>query len=227
MAPDSSVSEFPHLLPCKLGAPSDFRQALPANGADGEAPVKVGGLRGARAARAKPRIYFGRRWGAKKKNSFDCGGLCGLMRWSMRFHAVSCGGLCGLNGGPCDGLCGLMRWSMRWSVCLSVLLSVCFCLCFCLCFVCASVCVFCLCWLCSALAARTVQKLFAFRVVWAPTHVRALDPLAYERGPECARACTHVGTAEARCDVGWHRASLWQPGWRQTLCWQSPFEAAL
>ena len=135
---------------------------------------------------------------------------------SVFVYAVSCGGLCGLNGGPCDGLCGLMRWSMRWSVCLSVLLSVCFCLCFCLCFVCASVCVLCLCWLCSALAARTVQKLFAFRVVWAPTHVRALDPLAYERGPECARACTHVGTAEAGCDVGWHRASLWQPGWGPT-----------
>ena len=42
-------------------APSAFRQALPANGADGEAPLKVVGLRGARAARAKPRTCFGRR----------------------------------------------------------------------------------------------------------------------------------------------------------------------
>ena len=66
MAPDSFVSEFPHLLPCKLGAPSDFRQALPANGADGEAPVKVGGLRGARAARGKQRTCFGKRRDAKK-----------------------------------------------------------------------------------------------------------------------------------------------------------------
>ena len=95
MAPDSFVSEFPYLLPCKLGAPSDFRQALPANGADGEAPVKVGGLRGARAARAKPRICFGRRWGAKKKEFIR-------LRWSMRSHAV-----------VHAVSCGLMRWSMR------------------------------------------------------------------------------------------------------------------
>ena len=47
---------IPHLLPCKLGSPSDFRQALPANGADGEAPLKLVGLHGARAAQAKPRI---------------------------------------------------------------------------------------------------------------------------------------------------------------------------
>ena len=53
--------------------PSEFRQALPANGADGEAPLKVVGLRGARAARAKRRTCFGRRRGAKneKKKSLE------------------------------------------------------------------------------------------------------------------------------------------------------------
>ena len=56
-----------------LGSPSEVRQALPANGADGEAPLKVVGLRGARAARAKKRTCFGRRRGAKneKKKSLE------------------------------------------------------------------------------------------------------------------------------------------------------------
>ena len=34
---------IPHLLLCKVGSPSDFRQALAANGADGEAPPNVVG----------------------------------------------------------------------------------------------------------------------------------------------------------------------------------------
>ena len=64
MEPDSFVSAFPavfarsvhnsciyiipHILPCKPCSPSDFRQALPANDADGEALSKAVGLRGER-----------------------------------------------------------------------------------------------------------------------------------------------------------------------------------
>ena len=49
----SCVYIIPHILPCKPCSPSDFRQALPANDADGEVPSKVVGLRGVRAARVK------------------------------------------------------------------------------------------------------------------------------------------------------------------------------
>ena len=44
----SSCIYIPHPLPCKPCSPSDFRQALPANDADGEAPSKVVWLRGER-----------------------------------------------------------------------------------------------------------------------------------------------------------------------------------
>ena len=55
----SCVYIIPHILPCKPCSPSDFRQALPANDADGEAPLNVVGLRDARASRAKPHTCFG------------------------------------------------------------------------------------------------------------------------------------------------------------------------
>ena len=54
--PGSRAQALPG-YPC---SPSEFRQALPADGADPEAPLKVVGLRGARAARAKRRTCFGR-----------------------------------------------------------------------------------------------------------------------------------------------------------------------
>ena len=67
--------------PC---SPSEFRQALPANGADGEAPLKVVGLRGARAARAKKRTCFGRRRGAKNEETIirDRGDGVGSCSWN-------------------------------------------------------------------------------------------------------------------------------------------------
>ena len=59
----SCVYIIPHILPCKPCSPIDFRQALPANDADGEVPSKV---RGVRAARVKWHTCYGRRRGTKK-----------------------------------------------------------------------------------------------------------------------------------------------------------------
>ena len=121
----SSCIYIPHLLPCKPCSPSDFRQALPANDADGEAPSKVVGLRGERLLWETP----GRQEGKKKSRcSPDCSAVVVLLSRCcpgcpavVRFVPLlsrCCPAVVPLRCCCCCYLAVLPLWS-RWSICCS------------------------------------------------------------------------------------------------------------